>query len=384
MVKVRVRPETGRLYLDLSFAGKRCKELTLLKDEPSARARVEKLAARINADIATNTFDYCRYFPAGKNRSLFSATTSEIVSSRGTASRSESASLPTLADFASIWLREKRPDWRQNTRDWIENILAVHLLPAFGTWRVDQIKRQHILEFRAKLAERKFKNGKAISARTVNAVMRNLKAILAEAAVRYGFPNPGERIKRLKVPRKEINPFSLDEMHLILKTIRKDYHSYLTVAFFTGMRPGEINGLQWKCVDFEKGEICVRETYTAGKPGDTKTEGSQREIAMCGPVRAALLAQREVTGKLGGYVFCGMRGNPIHDRAFRRWVWDPIIRHLGLKKRTPYQTRHTCATLWLASGENPEWVARQLGHTTTEMLFRVYSRFIPRSERAHV
>jgi integrase len=43
--------------------------------------------------------------------------------------------------------------------------------------------------------------------------------------------------------------------------------------------------------------------------------------------------------------------------------------------------RHTCATLWLAAGENPEWIARQLGHTTTEMLFRVYSRYVPNLTR---
>ena len=47
----------------------------------------------------------------------------------------------------------------------------------------------------------------------------------------------------------------------------------------------------------------------------------------------------------------------------------------------PYQMRHTAATLWLAAGENPEWIARQLGHTTTEMLFRVYSRYVPNLTR---
>ena len=54
---------------------------------------------------------------------------------------------------------------------------------------------------------------------------------------------------------------------------------------------------------------------------------------------------------------------------------------LGLKKRRPYQCRHTAATLWLAAGEAPEWIARQLGHTTTEMLFRVYSRYVPNLTR---
>jgi len=57
------------------------------------------------------------------------------------------------------------------------------------------------------------------------------------------------------------------------------------------------------------------------------------------------------------------------------------LRHLGLKQRPPYQMRHTAATLMLASGENPEWVARMLGHSTTEMLFRIYSRFVPNLTR---
>ena len=43
--------------------------------------------------------------------------------------------------------------------------------------------------------------------------------------------------------------------------------------------------------------------------------------------------------------------------------------------------RHTAATLWLAAGESPEWIARQLGHTSTEMLFKTYSRYIPNATR---
>jgi len=58
-----------------------------------------------------------------------------------------------------------------------------------------------------------------------------------------------------------------------------------------------------------------------------------------------------------------------------------ILRHLGLALRNPYQTRHTAATLWLTSGEAPEWIARQLGHSNTEMLFRVYSRYVPNLTR---
>src|SRR5690606_10277403 len=56
-------------------------------------------------------------------------------------------------------------------------------------------------------------------------------------------------------------------------------------------------------------------------------------------------------------------------------------RHLGLAARRPYQTRHTAATLMLGSGENPEWAAHILGHSNTEMLFRVYSRYVPNLTR---
>jgi integrase len=48
-----------------------------------------------------------------------------------------------------------------------------------------------------------------------------------------------------------------------------------------------------------------------------------------------------------------------------------LLRHLGLALRRHYQTRHTAATLWLAAGEAPAWIASVLGHRSTEMLFRV-------------
>lgn len=94
----------------------------------------------------------------------------------------------------------------------------------------------------------------------------------------------------------------------------------------------------------------------------------------------ALLDQRKSTGGKD-FVFCSRTGGPLCHSNLTKRVWYPLLRHLGLRKRRPYQTRHTAATLWLASGENPEWIARQMGHTTTEMLFRVYSRYVPNLTR---
>ena len=81
------------------------------------------------------------------------------------------------------------------------------------------------------------------------------------------------------------------------------------------------------------------------------------------------------------FVFTNSVGHALDYNKVSKRVWAPTLNKLKLKYRRPYETRHTAATLWLASGENPEFVARQLGHSTTEMLFRVYSRYIPNLTR---
>jgi integrase len=95
----------------------------------------------------------------------------------------------------------------------------------------------------------------------------------------------------------------------------------------------------------------------------------------------ALKAQHRATGDKSVFVFCNRDGNPLEHKNVTNRVWYPLLRHLGLKERRPYQCRHTAATLWLAAGESPQWIAMQLGHTTTEMLFRVYARFVPNLTR---
>lgn len=94
----------------------------------------------------------------------------------------------------------------------------------------------------------------------------------------------------------------------------------------------------------------------------------------------ALRAQYEVTGKLE-YVFCNNSGKPLDHRNINKRVWQPTLKLLNLPKRRPYETRHTAATLWLAAGENPEWIARQLGHSNTKMLFEIYSQYVPNLTR---
>ena len=102
---------------------------------------------------------------------------------------------------------------------------------------------------------------------------------------------------------------------------------------------------------------------------------------MSQPVFDALKLQHEVTSSLSDFVFCNNSGQPIDHNNVTKRIWYPLLKRLGLEKRRPYQSRHTAATLWLASGESPEWIAKQMGHSNTQMLFQVYSRFVPNLTR---
>lgn len=386
MGKVRERKETGKLYLDFMFEGLRCREQTALPDTPANRKKCEALLQKVEAKILLGEFDYAEFFPGSRN--LKKLAKAGALSGTGRASNAmadpeqETDQSPLFPDFADLWLEENKIQWRASHLRNVESILESSLKPAFNNKRLTEITKANILAARNKLASRKGRAGNIqMAPKTINSHMAILRMILTEGAERFDFANPYRNIKPLKLKKVNIEPFSLHEVERITKYVRKDYQNYYLVRFYTGMRTGEIDGLKWEHVDFEKREILVRETLINGKTEYTKTDGSQREIPMFGPVYEALKAPHAATGKLSKFVFCNRLGEPLDHNNVTKRVWYPLLHALNLKKRRPYQTRHTAATLLLASGENPEWVARVLGHSSTEMLFKVYSRFIPNVTR---
>lgn len=380
MASIQVRKRTNCLIIDFYYRGERCREQTALQDSAANRKKVQKLIDRIEADIAAGTFDYGKCFPSSKNAARFSATGALPLkghSNSGTDPEGK-ADTPLFRDFAETWFVEKEVEWRKSHRISTRADLDKVLIPKFGGKAVGQITKADILGFRAELSKVTAR-GKttALSARRINKVFGPLRQILNEAADRFDFRTPFHNIKQLKFRKTDIKPFSLDEVRQIINTVRPDFRHYYTVRFFTGMRTGEADGLKWKYVDFERRLILVRETVVAGCEEYTKNDGSQRDIQMSQVVFDALKEQEKATRKISPFVFCNTLGKPLDNKNITNRVWYPLLRHLGLEKRRPYQCRHTAATLWLAAGENPEWIARQMGHSTTEMLFRVYSRFVP-------
>lgn len=383
MASVRARQDTQRLFLDFSYMGIRCREQTLLSDNARNRKQLELLAQKMEAQMLVGDFNYAEFFPG--SRQLAKLEKAGVINGHTTEANSiepPQQQTPLFAEFADLWFLENKIQWRGSHTRNVESILNSSLKPSFKAKTVGEVTKADILNARNKMAKRPGRGPSGVmSAKSINNHMNILRMVMTEAADRYGFVSPFRNIKPLKLQRVHIEPFSLSEVETILQTVREDYRNYYLVRFYTGMRTGEVDGLKWEFVDFQRREILIRETLIGGETEYTKTDGSQREIPMFGPVYDALKKQYEATGKLSKYVFCNREGKPLDHNNVTKRVWYPLLRVLNLKKRRPYQTRHTAATLFLASGENPEWVARTLGHSTTEMLFKVYSRYVPNLTR---
>lgn len=374
MGSIRTRESSNQLFFDFRHKGQRCREYTQLAVSPTNKRKMQKVMDRIDAEIKLGTFIYAHYFPSSPNVAKFDEQVNQ--------SRYDSFSdqTPLFEDFSEIWLSENEIRWKRSYAENVRQIVRSYLHQIFTNKKVSYITKAEILQFRASLA--KVKNGTKVglSADRINHIMTITRMILTDAADRFDFNNPFQNIKALKVNRTDVEPFDLDEVQTIIKNCHVDFKDYFLIRFFTGMRTGEVDGLKWKFVDLKNQLILIRETIVNGYEETGKTVESFRDIRMPTPVYEAFLRQKLKTGK-GTWVFTNLEGKPLDHRNVTKRVWYPLLEKCNLTKRRPYQTRHTGATLWLAAGESPEWIARQMGHTTTKMLFQVYSRYVPNLTR---
>ena len=374
MASIRARKGSNMLFVDFYYMGKRCRETTNLIDTPANRKKLESIILNMEAEIRLGIFNYAKYFPK-------SDKAAEMVALND---RKEciNTNVPSFKQFATLWFSEKEIEWRDTYKRKIQEIIDMYLLPEFGTKPIHLIKKTDVLAFRSSLAKVTYgKANKHLSAARINSIMVPLGMILKEAAKRYKFDNPYYDIKALKQPKTDIQPLTLEEVWTFINGVREDYRHYYLVRFFTGMRTSEIDGLTWDNVDFNRREIVIKQALVKGKIVPPKTQESYRAIQMSPWVYDALKEQKEISYRRSDYVFCSHTGEPLDYNNVNKRIWHPTLKVLRLKRRNAYQTRHTAATLWLAAGESPEWIASQMGHSTTKMLFNTYSRYVPNMTR---
>jgi integrase len=204
--------------------------------------------------------------------------------------------------------------------------------------------------------------------------------------------NPMIGIENSKSVKKMPDPLSAEERDRILASMAEKYDprvtAYFTVAFYTGMRPEELIALRWGDVDFRHGIIHVQRVRTfKGSERDGSKTHTERDVDMVDAVVAALKVMKPFTFMKDQD--CDIFENPNteapwHDeRSQRDHYWHPTLKRLGIRRRRPYSTRHTYATVALMAGVNPSYIARQLGHTNSRMLFEKYARWIDGADKGN-
>ena len=179
----------------------------------------------------------------------------------------------------------------------------------------------------------------------------------------------------------EINPFSMDEQRLLIDAFSDHWRPYFQFAFYAGLRSGEQVSLKVTDLDLNKRQLSIQRATTlneAGKiiEGSTKNQYSRRIIHLQ-PIMIAILKQQlAISKKLQSeYLFCSPEGCKVNRDNLRGRVWDPALKKSGVSYRQMRQTRHSFATTALSLGENPLWIAKVMGHSTTRMVIEVYAKY---------
>ena len=281
----------------------------------------------------------------------------------------------TFSEVAESYMTE-RPHLKPSTKRGYQEILKNYLLPVFGKISVDLITEEMIARFQADVSSK-------VSATRTNNIMGPLRYILKTCQRRKLISdNPALNVLPLREEPPNIDPLSADELDQVLAAMKPYQKPLFTCLAWTGARPDEMFALLWEDVKFDSNEIIINKGRVRGAEGTPKTRSSNRVIHMVAIVKDTLLElKKSPTQHLEGYVFLNKQCQPYSKHVDREW--RIALKKAGLRHRPAYQLRHTFASLCLTTGLQPTWVAKMLGHTTAQVTFKHYARFIDDASKAN-
>lgn len=290
----------------------------------------------------------------------------------------------TVAEYFSEWLASNKPALRPKTFVQYEAMVKRHIVPVIGKLKMAELKPYTVQQ----LYTTKSQSGE--SQYTVRMVHRVLHRALKVAEMQGLIAsNPAKLVIRPKVARKEMKVLSDTDVRQFMIVAQGTRNEALyQLAVTTGMRQGEILGLQWPDVDWASLTIGVRRQmqYIRGEGlvlNQPKTTTSVRTVQI-GPVTLRkLMAHRKLMEfeqgldfNPKGLVFISRRGKAMGEKGVRT-DFQGLLRKAGLPKMRFHDLRHTAASLMLSSGMPVIKVARQLGHARPSTTLDIYGHLIP-------
>ena len=309
-----------------------------------------------------------------------------------------------FSEFTEIWKRDYgSKELAPSTYKRYCRMLETRLLPYFGHFYVNKIKPTDIMQFYdllskdTQLVRKKDNNGsktlKPLSGKTILEHHRLLRAMLHKAVYwQVIVSNPAERVQPPKVKKPKRKYYDDDQCKILLENLEQldeeqiKYKTAIILTVFTGVRLGELMGLEWNDIDFRNGIVSINRSsqYLADTGVFTKvpkTESSIREVAIPDFVISLLEEyklwydeQKSLYGELwinSNRLFVQADGKPMHPSTISKW-FVKYIGQIGLPVINFHGLRHTNATLLIAQNIDVAVVAARLGHAQITTTFNFY------------
>ncbi|HSW95190.1 MAG TPA: tyrosine-type recombinase/integrase [Patescibacteria group bacterium] len=342
----------------------------------------------------------------GQRRSVFAKTQREALTKLRALHAEQDAGLrldgrgQTVADYIKNWLDERDPrtpaagvrKLRHTTWAGHESRLRTHAIPAIGSIPIGQLTPEHIRAMLTKIST------SSLSPTTVAMVRDNLATILQRAVRDRVLPyNPVSAVDTITRAKAATYVLTADQARALIHAAAGDeYEALIVLALHTGLRSGEMFGLQWVDVDLDKAQLTVRQslirvTGEGLRPSAPKTAASSATIPLTATAVAALRAHRvrqiEQRLKAGtnwqetGYVFTTELGTPVSASNYMRRHFYPIAALAGIPTRRQadgtqglrlHDLRHGCGTLLISAGVKPKLVQTILRHSRLSTTMDLY------------
>ena len=299
-----------------------------------------------------------------------------------------------FSEFVEIWKRDYgSKELAQSTYKRYCRMLETRLLPYFGRFYINKIKPTDIMKFYdllekdTQLVRKKGNNGsktkKPLSGKTILEHHRLLRAMLHKAVYwQLIVANPAERVQPPKARKPKRRSYDDEQTKILLENLEllssedTKYKVAIILTVFTGVRLGELMGLEWQDVDFRNGIISINRSsqYLSDMGVFTKvpkTESSIREIAIPEFIISLLEEyklwyeeQKSVYGELwtnSDRLFVQADGKPMHPSTISKW-FVKYVGQIGLPVINFHGLRHTNASLLVAQNIDIAVISARLGH----------------------
>ena len=289
--------------------------------------------------------------------------------------------IASLDEFSDLWEKQVLQQQKPSSRKAAESHLRTYIRPWLGKVRLEELGVQRQQAFVNQLSKR-------VSRKTVLNVLATLSSIL-HTAKRWGYCSQTVNIGDLALPTEEIREqapcFKAEQVKQILATASEPYRTMFAIAAMTGLRAGEVLGLQRDDVDLDGKLLHVRRSAWCGQLQSVKTRSSQAPVAM--PlILAQILREYLANWKLNpqGFLFVTRNGRPPSSNKVVEYGLWPVLDALRIPRTGMHAFRHCHASLLIETGANPKVAQQQMRHADARITLERYTHVVDESQRKAV